>query len=623
VSFQGRLLLFFALIVVVPMIVVGALVVSLTEDSRTGKADAALASALQTALSLNQETGKDSLRGAREAAKDQQLADALRDDKVDRALLERLGRRYDLAYLGVERNGDITDTGNGPPVGGSNLQLNGLGGGTEASIEASSATADEYAKRLGTLTGDGVAVVSGDKIVQSSLPDGELTIPDSGETSEAELDNGTVRLASAALPNTDGLRVALSTPVDEETFLGKSPLVAAALAGFFLLALALVFLVMSSMRSQVRSMLSAARRIGDGDFSQTVPVVGNDELAGLASEFNKMSGRLEQQIAELRRQRLEIDRSLQRLGEAIAAGLDREALVEIVVETALGACDADFGRVALSDRTVVPKGGRPGAAAREAIRAAELGARAGISSGSHEKAHAIAAPLVRIGTDQALGVISVAREGEEFGRNERDVLLYLAGQASASISNIAEQQEVGEQAVTDELTGLSNRRAFAEWMEVELERARRFNHSLSLVMIDLDDFKQVNDTFGHLNGDEVLRAVGRVLRSQSREIDSAARYGGEEFAVALPETGPEGAHEQAERIRELIEAESIDLGDGKTLHVTASFGTATSPGVAGSVRELIAGADSALYTAKRNGKNRVVTATEPVELGPELNPAFE
>ena len=220
-------------------------------------------------------------------------------------------------------------------------------------------------------------------------------------------------------------------------------------------------------------MLSAAQRIGEGDFSETVPVIGNDELAGLASEFNKMSDRLEEQIDELRRQRLEIDRSLQRLGEAIAAGLDREAL------------DGDRRRnrarrpatpssVASPSRTGSSSPRAAGRAWTSAMPSAVPNwmRTAGSRPDEHEGAHAIAAPLVRIGTDHALGVISVAREGKEFGRNERDVLLYLAGQASASISNIAEQEEIGEQAVTDELTGLSNRRAFSEWMESEIERAR-------------------------------------------------------------------------------------------------------------------------------------------------------
>ena len=111
--------------------------------------------------------------------------------------------------------------------------------------------------------------------------------------------------------------------------------------------------------------------------------------------------------------------------------------------------------------------------------------------------------------------------------------------------------------MTDELTGLSNQRRFRELMAKEDERAQRFGHDLSLLMLDIDDFKQVNDTHGHLQGDEVLRMVGRVLSQESRGIDEPARYGGEEFAVALPETGLAGAVELAERIRARIESERV------------------------------------------------------------------
>jgi diguanylate cyclase (GGDEF)-like protein len=127
-------------------------------------------------------------------------------------------------------------------------------------------------------------------------------------------------------------------------------------------------------------------------------------------------------------------------------------------------------------------------------------------------------------------------------------------------------------------------------------------------MLDLDDFKQVNDTYGHLQGDEVLRMVGDVLRAESRGVDEPARYGGEEFAVGLPETGPEGAVEFAERVRDRIARTEIPkLGGGGSIRVTASLGVATA--VANiDPRTLIDAADQALYRAKRAGKNRTARA---------------
>ncbi|MGZ5340151.1 MAG: diguanylate cyclase [Solirubrobacterales bacterium] len=165
-----------------------------------------------------------------------------------------------------------------------------------------------------------------------------------------------------------------------------------------------------------------------------------------------------------------------------------------------------------------------------------------------------------------------------------------------------------QQAVTDELTGLSNQRRFRELLAKETERAKRFGHRLSLLMLDLDDFKRVNDTYGHLQGDEVLRAVAEAVRAESREVDEPSRYGGEELAVALPETGAAGAFELAERIRTRIEKVKIPLrNNAGSMGVTISIGVGELGGSVDEAEDLIAAADEALYAAKRAGKNHVHT----------------
>jgi diguanylate cyclase (GGDEF)-like protein len=211
-----------------------------------------------------------------------------------------------------------------------------------------------------------------------------------------------------------------------------------------------------------------------------------------------------------------------------------------------------------------------------------------------------------------LGVMTVARRGEAFTPAQREVFLYLAGQVSSSIENIALHELVSEQAVTDELTGLSNHRGFHQLIEKEATRAERFDHLLSLIMLDIDDFKQINDAYGHLQGDKVLRMVGRVLQLESRGVDEPARYGGEEFVVALPETGLEGALDLAERVRSRIASEQVPrVGGGGTISVTASVGVASIRGSVEGAEALIAAADAALYEAKRAGKNRVESAPVP------------
>jgi diguanylate cyclase (GGDEF)-like protein len=230
--------------------------------------------------------------------------------------------------------------------------------------------------------------------------------------------------------------------------------------------------------------------------------------------------------------------------------------------------------------------------------------------------HAMAGPLrARVGVGSEIdyvGVISIVREGQNFNETERELFAYLVGQAAVSIENANLHETVQHQAVTDELTGLFNVRHFQESLDNEIERSRRFQSSVGLAMLDIDDFKRVNDTYGHQQGDLVLLEVARCLRALSRDIDEPARYGGEELAVILPQTDLTGAELLAERMRSAIESLHIKRLDGHgVLSVTASFGVASLPQSAGDKASLIAAADAALYRAKRGGKNRVERA-EPV-----------
>ncbi|MDA3835346.1 MAG: diguanylate cyclase [Spirochaetales bacterium] len=165
-------------------------------------------------------------------------------------------------------------------------------------------------------------------------------------------------------------------------------------------------------------------------------------------------------------------------------------------------------------------------------------------------------------------------------------------------------------AITDELTGLINRRHFFELMRQEYARTRRYGYQLGCLMLDLDHFKSVNDTYGHPVGDIVLQQVGKILGSMMRETDIPARYGGEEFVCILPQSDLEGCKVIAEKVRGAIEAMEIPLEDGRTLTITASIGVALmSEGMA--MEQLIKCADAALYTAKDTGRNRVEVYHEP------------
>jgi len=172
-----------------------------------------------------------------------------------------------------------------------------------------------------------------------------------------------------------------------------------------------------------------------------------------------------------------------------------------------------------------------------------------------------------------------------------------------------------EAAFTDHLTGLANRRRFERQLDREVSRTLRYAHPFSLVMLDIDNFKDVNDTFGHHAGDEVIRGLGRVLQEGTRGIDLAARIGGEEFAILLVETGQSGALEVAERLRVAIR-EMIVPGVGQ---VSASFGVAECPIGGQTSSEMLNSADVALYEAKRSGRDRVVV-WQPAKSKRDSNP---
>jgi diguanylate cyclase (GGDEF)-like protein len=621
VSFRGRLTLFFLLIVVLPMIAVAVLVTQVTAQSGNGKADARLAAGLDTALTEYRHDRHRAEQATTRAGSSPALAAALRSGTQGgvEATARTLASQQGLSALVVRDAGGHTLAAVGGPHLVAAYQLNLRGpNGNVGSLLSSATTPSGYLARVRDLTGREAALLDTHGAIASTVDLGDASLPANGHTDDVKIGGKDLRAAAAGLPGPVPLRLALFGPVGSGGFFASSPLVAGVLVLFFAVALVFVAMLLRALGGQVGTMLDAARGIGEGDFTRKVPVVGNDEMAGLASEFNKMSDRLAAQMEELRRQQVEIERSVRRIGEAFASGLDRQTLLEVVVETALGSCGAQYGTIALSghDGAEAEAGSATEAlqdvavsAEGEAVRSDDLVVR------GEDGLCALASPLRRLGeSPENVGVMTVARRGEKFTPGEQDVFLYLVGQVSASIENIALHELVSEQAVTDELTGLSNNRRFRELITKEAARAQRFGHELSLVMLDIDDFKSINDTYGHLQGDEVLRMIGAVLDSESRGVDEPARYGGEEFAVALPETRLEGAIELAERIRSKIESQEIPRTDGSaTLRVTASLGAASIPGSASTAQELIAAADSALYEAKRTGKNRVcgAPATSP------------
>lgn len=621
-SFRGRLTLFFVLIVIVPMVSVTVVIFSLIANNEDGKANAAVAARLEAAANLAAQAQREADRQAGRVIADPQMAAALRSGDAERAdaraalLAGRL--RLQRILIFSPDGATLANAGIPEAIFPSTRKL--TDGDKEiATLQVSVQSGDQYAALVRSVTGLDVVVRRRGGTLASTLPAAAegVAMP---ETNGSVTVGGKEYLA-ATTPRRDFRDGLLQVTLLRDRELTKVDvsesrlLVGGVLLGFFLLAVAFALAVSRSLQTQVASFLDAARRLGGGEFDTKVPTVGKDEFAALGAEFNTMAEQLQRRLEELREERTRVERSMRRLGDAVASNLDRDALLGIVVETAVDGVGAAGGRAAartaageLTERVHAGSvEGLEGVLAAAEWEAARTGLPADVNEGD---ASALAHPLHGSdGGGEVLGVVSVGRLERSFSPADQELFSYLAGQAAVSLENVDLHETVQRQAVTDELTGLANRTRFDDALAAEAERSRRFpDQPVGLVLLDIDNFKRVNDTHGHQVGDDVLREVARIVRESSREIDTPSRYGGEELAVILPGTDIEGAFEMAERVRTGLEALTVPLPDGGTLGVTASFGAAAGAGDGATSESLIGAADTALYEAKRTGKNKTVRA---------------
>jgi diguanylate cyclase (GGDEF)-like protein len=358
-------------------------------------------------------------------------------------------------------------------------------------------------------------------------------------------------------------------------------------------------------------------------------------LAELDQSVGKVIERLREERARADEARQESEQSAVQLGEVLQSTLDLSRILNLVLDVVAQRLDATQGAIWVFNST---RDRLEAQAALATLPLAELreqdlrvgeglagwvavtgepgvipslsGPRA--ASPEPEVETALAVPiLVRNKTYAVLALYGRA-EGM-FHPTDVDSVWQFVTRAGVGIENVIRHQEAQRRSITDGLTGVWNRRYFEMRMREELERSVRHSHAFSVLMVDLDNFKEVNDRFGHRSGDEVLVEVARRMTESTRELDTCARYGGEEFVLLLPETDSEGARFAANKLRRAISSKPIRVTDVGDLAVTVSVGVASYPEHGNLLAEVMEKADNALYSAKRTGKNRVVVAGDPFE----------
>lgn len=619
-NFRRQLVLSIGLLVLVPAVLATLAIGWVVTSNENAKADARLEAAVRVTGVLVGERSLRAERRVQDLEDDRELRAAL--DSGDRAAVRRaLPRALERSDLLAGRvtlpGGEIVAAGPQDAVGVARATTQ-TDDGKEIEIAFGFSPPDELVDEVQRITGVPVRLVgpTGRSVASTANFPTPVQIDTTLRPPVTEGRWRTRQLGVPAVRGEELQAIAAGNPQRANATLSWG-LVAGVLLAFMVIGLGLALVLVRALGSRVERFVTAAERVGGGDFAAVdeIPAGGGDEFGRLGRAFVEMAGELDQRIAQLAEERERVRSSLDRLGQAFAANLDRDQLVELVVDAVVSGTNASAGRalLPLGSTSKLEEHGATGSVPElhGALAAAEQACLSGGKPAVLELdgVHAIAEPL-QAQTDGRIGAISVARDSP-FDADERSMLRYLTRQAEVSLHNVGRHEDVARESITDNLTGLANRRRFDDVLSSVVSRAAE-KAPVALVMIDLDHFKNINDTHGHPFGDQVLRAVGEVVRASTRERDLPARYGGEEMAVILAKGDVHAAKHFGERLRRSIEA--LQLGDPTTgpVPVTASIGVASLPADGDSAGDLVRAADEALYRAKRGGRNRV-EASSPAQ----------
>ena len=581
-SFRFKLVFYFLLLSLLPMAAAFWGFSTVAARAETSRVDARLQAELRAVTAAYQAELEGAATAAGAVARDPRFERAL--VTRDRRSLERLLRRHPFLTVTAGPRFRV-----GPPVGDAatrQVAVVGPGGGVRGLVIATVPLNATLVHRLASRTG----IDPEDRVVllrHGAVAAGLGAVVDRVRLAPGA--TGTIRLggaryralvagAAGSRPVTTLGVVSSQRAIDAANRGAVGRLLVGLLVSLVVVAIIAYFEGRAIVRT-IRRLVEAAHAIARGDLRQRVPAEGRDELAVLGRAFNEMASQLETRLDELDAERARLRAAFSRFGDALAATHDDDELRRVIVETAVQASGATAGVLV--------------GAAGDIVRAGSV----------ENAADRIEVPLKAGRID--FGALTLF--GQAFSDDDRKTAASLASQAVVALDNARLHRIVEQQARIDGLTGLANRRHFEDQLAVELARVERFGGPLAVVLADLDDFKEVNDRFGHPVGDVVLREFARTVEEGIREIDIAARWGGEEFVLLLPATDLRGAGEVAERIRAALGGRLVVSAAGDPIRVAASFGVAAYP-EAGSADELLETADAALYEAKRAGKNRVAFA---------------
>jgi len=482
---------------------------------------------------------------------------------------------------------------------------------------------------------DGVAVASNDPAITSAF---RPAFRVDGPILSARFPGGrdVVAVAGAVVQGVPASRLAVVAYDGRAAALGRASHLATALWVVFVVALvlggAVAWTLARIITRPLHDMSEAAAAIAHGGAGTTLDVRSPDEMGQLASAFNEVLGTMHERVADLQQSRDQVRRSVERLGEVLRSTHDLSKLLSVVLETAITAVGARAGAIWL----IAPSRTELALRVARGLEASAADHRPTLGEGIAGTVAANRKPVLIPGSDappparwepREATVIAVPIESETqligvvalYGRSflqpfdalDLDTVRSLARQAAVGIENVLLHQEAQRLSITDGLTSLWNYRYMNMRLSQEVERAIRFNRALSVLVIDIDNFKQINDRFGHQRGDAILAELANRAVSETRaQVDTVARYGGEEFVLVLPETPLAGGLVVAEKVRDRIASVPFGAPGEEPITVTVSIGVACFPQHGTKPQTLIRAADQAMYEAKGRGRNRVVSAEE-------------